>query len=531
MTPQPEQATTPTSGPTPASAATPTSASTPAPLVSVVMPVYNAMPYLRETLESLLTQTLEPGQLEIIAVNDGSTDGSGEMLDDFAAQHSNLFVVHQPNSGWPGAPRNRGLDLARGTYVFFMDADDTLAPDALEQMTSTAVARGAEIVMPRMAGVNGRAVQGFYSNRPSGTLPLQVALETLSPQKLFASALIEQLGLRFAEGKVRLEDGIFVTEAYVHASRIELCGKEPLYFIRLRDDQQNISSQDIEPKGYVNSLRAISQIIRSGVSAQRQANSLILDLFVRKGLRFYRPERWSLLTAEEQELWVTTHRQFLADEVPKGLERSLKQPSDSQLIALIRANRIDEISRHVEALDSLTHTSSADYAKVVADTLELRINTQPLDTPHSSNAAVVTPDITLPHPTRLRIAESLHTFLAPTQRLKLFRAASRRVENLIVGSQPTLFIVVTARTRNKRHMIRARWAGNTSGTPRYRVLIPLELFQGKKGEVIDIWTVRESPDGIFGRLVRVAAEPAVDGVSWSSGRVYTTNAGNISVKL
>ena len=125
--------------------------------VSVVIPVFNAMPYLHELLESLAGQDLPDDAYEVIAVNDGSTDDSGAELDAFAERHPNVRVVHQENTGWPGGPRNRGLDLARGRYVFFADADDLLGPEALRRLVAFADEHGSDVIVPRMVGLNGRA--------------------------------------------------------------------------------------------------------------------------------------------------------------------------------------------------------------------------------------------------------------------------------------------------------------------------------------------------------------------------------------
>src|SRR6186713_2753816 len=102
--------------------------------VSVVVPVWNVAPWLGECLASVDGQTIGTAALELVAVDDGSTDGSGAMLDAYATGRPWVTVLHQANSGGPGAPRNAGVELARGRYVFFLDADDYLAPDALERM-------------------------------------------------------------------------------------------------------------------------------------------------------------------------------------------------------------------------------------------------------------------------------------------------------------------------------------------------------------------------------------------------------------
>jgi glycosyltransferase involved in cell wall biosynthesis len=102
------------------------------PDVTVVVLVFNTMPYLTATLDSLVRQTLitrDGGshRLEVVAVDDGSTDGSGAELDRYAEQHPGLFtVIHEVNSGGPASPCNVGLEHAHGRYVFFLGADDYL---------------------------------------------------------------------------------------------------------------------------------------------------------------------------------------------------------------------------------------------------------------------------------------------------------------------------------------------------------------------------------------------------------------------
>ena len=101
-----------------------------APLFSVVVPVYNGACSLAQTLDSVLQQTWEA--YEIIVVNDGSTDATGEIIDDYAQRYPDrVQAYHQANAG-VSAARNRGVTLARGTWVAFLDADDVFLPNALE---------------------------------------------------------------------------------------------------------------------------------------------------------------------------------------------------------------------------------------------------------------------------------------------------------------------------------------------------------------------------------------------------------------
>lgn len=101
--------------------------------ISIIVPVYNVENYLQRCLNSLLAQTYD--NYEIILVNDGSTDNSGRMCDDYAKKHSNVRVYHQKNQG-QSAARNFGVQVARGTFIAFVDSDDLVTEDYLSYLYS-----------------------------------------------------------------------------------------------------------------------------------------------------------------------------------------------------------------------------------------------------------------------------------------------------------------------------------------------------------------------------------------------------------
>ena len=113
-------------------------------LISIIIPVYNQEKYLTSCLESVEKQTY--GNFEVIVVNDGSTDRSGYICDNFAVQDSRIHVIHQKNAGI-GVARNVGMKCSTGEYITFIDSDDYIHSDALKNLYNEAVKNGADTVL------------------------------------------------------------------------------------------------------------------------------------------------------------------------------------------------------------------------------------------------------------------------------------------------------------------------------------------------------------------------------------------------
>ena len=113
------------------------------PKISIIMPVYNAGIYLNAAIDSVLNQTFT--ELELICVDDGSTDGSGELCDEYAARDERVLVVHQQNAGICAA-RNNGIAVAKSDYIGFMDHDDVCEPEMLSDSYGLALEHDADVV-------------------------------------------------------------------------------------------------------------------------------------------------------------------------------------------------------------------------------------------------------------------------------------------------------------------------------------------------------------------------------------------------
>ncbi|MBQ2854122.1 MAG: glycosyltransferase [Oscillospiraceae bacterium] len=134
-------------------------------LVSVIVPVYNVESYLCRCVDSILNQTYR--NLEVILVDDGATDASGAICDDYAGRDDRVRVIHKENGGLSSA-RNAGIDVARGTYLEFVDSDDWLEPDGVESLLSLALEQNTELVAGGRYDVNaetGERKQGLCPTR------------------------------------------------------------------------------------------------------------------------------------------------------------------------------------------------------------------------------------------------------------------------------------------------------------------------------------------------------------------------------
>lgn len=204
------------------------------PLVSVIIPVFNVAPYLREALDSVVQQTYF--QMEIIIVDDGSTDGSGEICDEYRPD-ARAQVIHQENRGLSGA-RNAGLDRAAGEYIAFLDPDDAWHPDYIRKLLGAVKNVDVAICqyevhrqkLETSGQIQPAAKKGFYSRKEALRALVEGTINVSVWNKLYRKELWKEI--RFPEGH-NYED---IDTTY---RVFDLCGRiffldEPLYLHRKR---------------------------------------------------------------------------------------------------------------------------------------------------------------------------------------------------------------------------------------------------------------------------------------------------------
>ncbi|MFF5012097.1 glycosyltransferase family 2 protein [Streptomyces sp. NPDC001165] len=251
------------------------------PDVTVIIGAYEAMPYLVECLASVEAQTIDPARMEVIAVDDGSTDGTGEYLEEFADRAlMPVTVIRQENSGGPSGPRNVGLGKAAGRYVFFLDADDRLGPEALERMVAMADKNGTDVVLGKVEGINRTPPKSMWGKTLDRTDVFSSNIKfTLSAQKLFRRALLEKHGMRFDESLWTGEDALFTMEAYLRADGVSVVADYPCYYLVGREDGKHVTKTGSYTLRF-DSARALMKLIADMVPAGDKRDTLMIRPFL-----------------------------------------------------------------------------------------------------------------------------------------------------------------------------------------------------------------------------------------------------------
>lgn len=213
--------------------------------ISIIIPVYNVEKYLRESLNSVLNQTLN--DIEVICVDDCSTDNSFNILQEYSNKDTRIKLFKMENNSGPGIVRNKALDVAQGEYILFLDPDDWLDLSACELLYEQASKYNNDLVMFNYCEYFEKTQQ--YNKISNRTKPFENVenknniiirdcnknffVSTFLCFQLYKRSLIEEFNIRFSEHRF-CEDDIFVVKSILHSESMSIV-PESLYYYRIQD--------------------------------------------------------------------------------------------------------------------------------------------------------------------------------------------------------------------------------------------------------------------------------------------------------
>lgn len=264
------------------------------PLISIIIPVYNVASYVSRCLQSVVNQSYE--NLEIIVVDDGSTDDSGSICDEFANRDPRIRIIHKINGGLSSA-RNAGLDIAKGEYIGFVDSDDYIEPKMYELLFDACHKNGCSL---SVCGINYVFENGTCIKKadiePSQVMPFYRAIREMNEYRLFDMAAWNKLykaclfeNIRFPEGKLS-EDFFIMPQLFDRAKNIAFV-TNALYNYYQREGSITKSckiNHDFEEAAFRQLCyleKNHSELVEIGKIAYASSVLTVFDFYIKSGVR------------------------------------------------------------------------------------------------------------------------------------------------------------------------------------------------------------------------------------------------------
>lgn len=222
------------------------------PLISIIVPVYDVEKYLKKCIQSIVDQTYK--NLEIILVDDGSSDNSGKICDEFAQKDSRIKVIHKINGGQADA-RNKALDIMNGEWVSFVDSDDFIHSSHVENLYLQAVRNNSDICVCgfKIVDENYKIIKSIkinFSDSLNGNLAFKYSLNSkIDPSlcnKIFKSSLFKSV--RFVKG-IYYEDRELIHRIFYKADRVSFLDSESYFYLeRVGSTMNHINKKKIDDR-------------------------------------------------------------------------------------------------------------------------------------------------------------------------------------------------------------------------------------------------------------------------------------------
>lgn len=347
--------------------------------VTVAIPVYNAEEYLKRCIESVIHQSLNHADYEVIIVDDCSTDNTKEILTAYHKQYPDLIklVSRTENSGGASVPRNDALAIAQGEYIFFVDADDYLGEETLERMYEYGKLNNADIIIGKYVGINGRKVPKAVfenGNIPKAEIIQNSLFYALSVLKMYKLEKIKQLDLTFLKEARVAEDQAFSVSMLCNTNRISVLADYDCYFIT-KHDNGHLSDIQLNAPLYFDIMAKIIESIYQGSVGDidykhRLAGKFLTRMFRHGQFRdFFKDKK---TTEDKKEHYLSLYAAFVNKYIPSQADQyvtdifseRLKYIRENDLYKLTIAEKLSELTNDMTKLKKENHLLKKEIKKL-----------------------------------------------------------------------------------------------------------------------------------------------------------------------
>jgi len=253
------------------------------PKVSIIVPFYNVEKYLARGLDCLVKQTLK--DIEIICIDDGSSDNSGEIANEYAKNDSRIRVIRQSNGG-AAVARNAGLAIANGEFIGFLDSDDFVDFDFYEKLYARADETGADIAKGEGVQIDFNGNQKSFGSGHEIIMNNKANFHSSFTSAIYRRKFLADNNIDFPNGVITGQDSVFLTKAVLCANRIECVGGTYYHYIRREGSLDSLILNDKKIQSKIDRAKLIFDYI-NGMDLDTETYGIIFSRTMRSMFRFF----------------------------------------------------------------------------------------------------------------------------------------------------------------------------------------------------------------------------------------------------
>jgi glycosyltransferase involved in cell wall biosynthesis len=249
-------------------------------MISLITPNYNGEKWLDDCLDSVASQTSSQDNIEMIFVDDGSTDNSRGIVESYKEAIPGLKPIWHEHIGKPGALRNVALTQAIGTYVLFLDSDDYIGQQTIERLEEFTKQDTSDVVAFQLTGLDRSVPSSMLKKTINNADIVDSGLyKTLGIWKMCRRDFLDKSAIRFDDSVGRGDDAIFFAEAMLKARRVSVVGGYPFYTVRGREDGSSITQNEWDHNKRIDVALRVGKFASSLARSDDIANHFLIRIF------------------------------------------------------------------------------------------------------------------------------------------------------------------------------------------------------------------------------------------------------------